>query len=188
MFDFINAQGIRVIDEDRCEVKARPCRGAFGDWNQYDAAGNVTTLVVGSSEIVSEHDELANNWGYATQTEQRKLERGDEPVADATSTVWFSKRGDKVVFGNDRFGKNEERSYKEHDGVVTCWYCAESFSAKWFIMQSDGGTLTRAGMEAFAISCALHNVECKAEHGGYPMLRFTTWSGERILRSAKRFA
>lgn len=177
---------IDVITEIR---KVRPALSAFGDWNQYDEAGNVSLVIDGVTRIVSEDDDLRNDWGYATQQEQRKEERGDEPTYDPSVSVWFTRKGDKVE--RVYVAQEIERTYdplhgyhKEADGIVSCYYCGTTFSARYWVMQSKAaGTLDRVAMERFTTEAMQHTVACKAEHFGQVMARMVTWSGKPILRS-----
>lgn len=179
---------VREVDYLTAKRKVRPAMGAFGDWSQYDAEGNPTVVVDGVTRMVSEQDDLANDWGYATQTEQRLYERGDEPEHDPAANVWYNKRGEKVDLGTER-NYQRERSYdplagyhKEHDGVISCWYCGGSFSAAWFI-RNEG--LSRKVQEAFAIAAALHTNECRTEHNGFPLIRLRDKDGKPYLRRAQ---
>jgi hypothetical protein len=167
-----------MIDALTQARKVRPARSAFGDWNQYDSQGEPVL----DCATVTEHDDLANDWGYATSTEQRLAERGDDVEYDAAGDVrWSTGKDDAVTFS---YRKQEVKSYtllhgyhKESDGVITCWYCANTFSAKWFVRNNG---LDRNVMEAFAAAAVQHTAECY--DGSSAMIRFVTWKGECIVR------
>jgi hypothetical protein len=181
------------IDALTAQRKVRPTMSAFGDWNQYDADGNVTLVVSGVTQIVSEQDELANDWGYATSTEQRLAERGDDVTFDPCSRVEHLGKGDRVTFTTTRSSDGSEKSYnplhgyhKESDGVITCYYCAATFSARYWVMQSRSATLDRDAMEAFTIEAAAHSVACRADNAGSALIRLVTWSGKPHLYRASK--
>ncbi len=184
----INDNGQAVYTESQIDYitavrKVRPARGAFGDWGSYDENGNPTLIISGSTEIVSEQDDLANDWGYGTQAEQRRYERGDEVEYDPTSYAWFARKGDRVELRTERTAYNTEKVFGNlpgyhhiSEGTIQCWYCATTFNAKWFAKQDR--EVSRNLMEHFAVQAIVHSLECKDEHNGLPLLRMVGYDGK----------
>lgn len=197
MLDFVNEQGVRVMDEDAIEAltairKVRPARGAFGDWNQYDADGNARTVVAGT-QIVSENDDLFDDRGYGTQTEQRMAERGDDQRYDAASRVWFTRKGDRVELRTEHTPRTYLDDEKQFADVpyyhslpygyrLQCWYCGGVFDALTFCKQD--GEVTPEVMRHFAKEALVHSAECRTEHGGLPLIRMRDYNGRPVLRRA----
>ncbi len=198
--DFMTPAELRAYVMAGARPKVRPAElilitpaNAFGDYGHFDANGNplmqqIDERTGNDRGIVSEMDELTEDWKpYATQTEERLHNRGDDVTYDATSKAWFAAKGDQVELRTERASLQEKQFtslpgyHKEVDGTIQCWYCATTFNVKWFTLQSDcvqDGETTRSLMEHFAIEALLHSVECHAKYNGLPLLRMIGYDGK----------